>query len=74
MSPTTDQIRQARTAAGLTQHKAADILRVHVITWQRWEGKTTRTTEMPFAYWHLFLLLTGQHPKFQLQPKSRSTQ
>lgn len=34
--------------------------------------KTTRTTEMPFAYWHLFLLLTGQHPKSNFNRSDKS--
>lgn len=57
-----ETIRAAREAAGLSAREAASLVEVTTVTWQRWEGKTHRTTEIPFAHWELFLLKTGKHP------------
>ena len=42
--------------------EAASLVGVTTVTWQRWEGQSERKTEIPFAYWELFLLKTGKHP------------
>lgn len=57
-----ETIRAARKAAELSAREAASMVQVTVVTWQRWEGQTSRATEIPFAYWELFLLKTGKHP------------
>ena len=62
MSNNSEIIRAAREAAGLSAREAASLVDVTPITWQRWEGQTSRDTEIPFAYWELFLLKTGKHP------------
>ena len=57
-----ETIRSAREAAGLSAREAASLVEVTTVTWQRWEGQTSRATEIPFACWELFLLKTGNHP------------
>lgn len=57
-----ESIKAAREAAGLSTREAASLVDVTTVTWQRWEGQTSRTTEIPFAHWELFLLKTGKHP------------
>lgn len=37
-TPTPEQIRAAREAAGLTQQRAADLMCTDKRTWQRWEA------------------------------------
>lgn len=59
-------IRAAREAAGLSAREAAALVGVTTITWQRWEGQSSRATEIPYAHWNLFLLLTGRHPVYVL--------
>jgi hypothetical protein len=58
-------IKQARENAGLSSREAASLVGVTTVTWQRWEGQSSRSTEIPYAHWNLFLLLTGQHPVFE---------
>ena len=57
-----ERIRSAREAAGLSAREAAGLVGVTTVTWQRWEGQTSRATEIPFAHWELFLLKTKKHP------------
>ena len=61
-------IKAAREAAGLSAREAAALVGVTTLTWQRWEGQSSRDTEIPYAHWNLFLLLTGKHPVFRLVP------
>ena len=62
-------LREAREAAGLSAKEAAALVDVTMLTWQRWEGQSSRTTEIPYAHWNLFLLLTGNHPVYGLVKK-----
>ena len=62
-------LREAREAAGLSAKEAAALVDVTMLTWQRWEGQSSRTTEIPYAHWNLFLLLTGSHPIYRLEKK-----
>lgn len=64
-----DQVKQARSSAGLSAREAAALVGVTPLTWQRWEGQSARTTEIPYAHWNLFLLLTGRHPVYRLEKK-----
>lgn len=64
-----EKIREAREAAGLSAREAAALVGVTTLTWQRWEGQSSRTTEIPYAHWNLFLLLTGNHPVYGLVKK-----
>ena len=49
-------VRAARQAAGLSARQAAELVGVTTITWQRWEGQTSRKTQIPTACWELFLI------------------
>jgi transcriptional regulator with XRE-family HTH domain len=62
-------IRAAREAAGLSAREAAAIVGVTTVTWQRWEGQSSRATEIPYAHWSFFLLSVGSHPEFVLTPR-----
>ncbi|MFT8921094.1 helix-turn-helix domain-containing protein [Acetobacter sp.] len=54
---TADEARAARKEAGLTQQQSADLLGVHLTTWQRWEyGKR----EMPLGQLEMFLILSKE--------------
>ena len=63
-------IRAAREAAGLSAREAAALVGVTTLTWQRWEGQSSRATEIPYAHWSLFLLCVGAHPEFVLTPRA----
>ena len=68
MTASAETLREAREAAGLSAREAAALVGVTTLTWQRWEGQSSRTTEIPYAHWNLFLLLTGSHPIYRLEP------
>ena len=58
MNPTTDQIKQTRQSAGLTQSKAAKHCHVTLAGYQHWEyGKR----KMPPATWELFKIKAKPH-------------
>lgn len=67
--PPPETVREARNRAGLSCREAAAYVGVTLVTWQRWEGQTSRDTPIPYAHWMLFLLCTGQHPEFSLQKR-----
>jgi len=55
-SPTSENVRQARDAAGLTQTQAAALIGASLRSWQEWEqGKT----KMHPGLWRLFRHLAG---------------
>jgi DNA-binding transcriptional regulator YiaG len=54
MNPTREQIKQARTQAGLTQQAASDLVGVSIKTIQSWEGGWRN---MPEPMWRLFNIL-----------------
>ncbi len=62
-------IKAAREAAGLSAREAAAIVGVTTLTWQRWEGQSSRATEIPYAHWSWFLVCVGAHPEFVLTPR-----
>ncbi len=64
-----EQVKQARLAAGLSARDAGELVGVSGLTWQRWEGQSSRNTEIPYAAWQLFLLRTNQHPEYTMQKK-----
>lgn len=66
------QVKQARLAAGLSAREAGGLVGVSGLTWQRWEGQSSRKTEIPYAAWQLFLLLTEQHPEYRLERKEKA--
>lgn len=55
-SPTPDDVRAARAAAGLTQTAAAALVRSSMRAWQSWEGGQR---EMHPGLWELFQIKTG---------------
>ena len=59
MNPDAASVRAARKAAGLSARQAAELVGVTTVTWQRWEGKTSRQTTIPAACWELFLIKTS---------------
>lgn len=70
MAANSETIRAAREAAGLSAREAASLVGVTTVTWQRWEGQSSRATEIPYAHWNLFLILTGHHPVFTLTQRA----
>ncbi|MBE0469578.1 MAG: helix-turn-helix domain-containing protein [Methyloprofundus sp.] len=56
------QLKEMRVATGLSAREAASLVDVSTVTWQRWEGQSSRATTIPFACWELFLLKVGRHP------------
>ena len=67
------QVKEARLNVGLSASAAAAIVDVTTVTWQRWEGQTSRAPEIPYAQWNLFLLLTDKHPVYQIIERSPCT-
>lgn len=63
---TASKTKEARLNAGLSASEAAALVGVKTVTWQRWEGQTSRETEIPYAHWNLFLLLTDRHHVYQI--------
>ncbi|WP_409888264.1 helix-turn-helix domain-containing protein [Acidovorax sp.] len=73
--PTGDQLKAARTAAGLSQAQAAELMGyplqtgsrggVQSRTWQALESMSDERN-MQGPVFAMFLLLTGQHPDFLL--------
>lgn len=55
---TPDDIKTARLKAGMTQQEAADLMRVHRRTWQRWESGKRETYP---AYLEMFPILSKEH-------------
>lgn len=78
-TPTGDQLKAARVAAGLSQAQAAELMGyplqtgsrggVQSRTWQALES-TTDERNMQGPVFALFLLLTGQHPAFLLERRA----
>ena len=79
--PDGNALKTARTTAGLTQNEAAELLGMPLQTGSR-GGLQSRTWQalenandprnMTGPTFALFLLLTGQHPQYQLTPKPTS--
>jgi hypothetical protein len=66
-SPTADQVRDARAAAGQTQLQAAAVIGARQsVKWAQYEGGRY---VMPAASWTWYLLATGQHPSLGLKKK-----
>ncbi|MFY7866247.1 helix-turn-helix domain-containing protein [Roseateles sp.] len=80
-SPHGDELKAARTAAGLSQVEAAELMGYPVQagsrgglqsrTWQALESASDPRT-MPGPVFALFLLMTEQHPQFTLVRKDGS--
>ena len=75
-SPTPQDVREARAAAGLTQAQAAALVspakgKSSYRAWQVYEVEVGQPDHraIPLPTWELFLLLTGQHPTMKLTKK-----
>lgn len=69
-TPTADQVRAARTAAGHTQAQAAAAVGLkRWNTWAEYEGGKP----MPALTWSWYLLATGQHPGAELRARGLQT-
>ena len=55
-TPTPEEIKAARIAAGLTQVEAAALIRYSEIAWKQWEGGTR---PMAWATWFAFNTLAS---------------
>lgn len=67
--PTPAQVRETRIRAGLTQAQAVAMVSgadQSVRSWQHYEAEQDKegARVIPLALWELFLLVSGQHPKF----------
>jgi transcriptional regulator with XRE-family HTH domain len=69
--PNPKELKRARKDAGLTAAEAARLVGVSAVTWQRWEGQTARKTEIHYAHWELFRLVTGTHPSLRVVARWR---
>lgn len=67
LSPTPDEVRQAREAVGMTMRDAAALIGRHHNRWTEYEGGVY---PMPPPLWELFLVKTNQHPQYMPRPSS----
>lgn len=82
-TPSGDELKAARIAAGLNQAQAAELMGyalqvgsrggVQSRTWQALESSTD-ARNMQGPMFAMFLLLTGQHPEFGLVKKQSDEQ
>ena len=65
MTPTPEEIKAARKAAGLTQTAAAAVVHAKLRAWQQWEAKngTASHRAMSAASWELFCIKTKSKAK-----------
>lgn len=63
--PTPFQVRGARTAAGLTQTQAGNLVHTSTRTWQNWEAEGNEGRKIPLASWELFLIKTNNEYQFK---------
>ncbi|MCK9386139.1 MAG: helix-turn-helix transcriptional regulator [Nevskia sp.] len=56
-NPTSEEVRAAREAAGLTQTAAAELIHCALRGWQEWEAGNRK---MHPAFWELFRIKLGR--------------
>lgn len=61
-SPTKEEVKAARIAAGLTQKQAAECIGRN--QYQRWGEFERGSRQMSGAEWEMFLVKTNQHPQY----------
>ena len=67
-SPTIEEVREARSRAGLTKAAAAALIHADVGSWVKWErGERS----MHAAFWELFLLKTRLIALPEPEPKTK---
>lgn len=64
MTPTTEEIRAARQAASHTLAQAAAT--IYSDRGQTWQDYEAGRRAMPLVAWEMYLLRTGQHPRWVL--------
>lgn len=62
MTPTSEQIKEARRVARVTQSEAADLIHSRLRTWQDWEAGKAK---MHAGLWELFLLKLEERKRLQ---------
>lgn len=62
LSPTPEQVKDARLRADLTQQQAAEL--IYRNQPQRWSEFERGIQAMPASDWELFLVKTNQHPQY----------
>ena len=65
--PTSDEVRAARAAAGITQQRSAEM--VYQASSSNWRAYESGRIKMHPCAWELYLLKTNQHPTLQLAPR-----
>lgn len=68
-SPSPEEVRAARTAAGLSQEQAAQL--VHLGSRFHWSKVERGIHAMDPARWELFQIKVGIHPEYQTSRKTR---
>ena len=66
------ELKELRQSLGLKDFECAEKVYVTRLTWQRWEGQTSKTGIIPRAQEELFLLKVGLHPDYKLVKKNKS--
>jgi DNA (cytosine-5)-methyltransferase 1 len=66
-TPSPQEIKEARKAAGHTQTQAAAVVGKAKMTWWHWEKGRAPMDE---AWWELYLLKTGQKRLERVKPQS----
>jgi DNA-binding transcriptional regulator YiaG len=54
------ELKRLRESLSLTCRECAELVGVTLVTWQRWEGQTSRANEIPDNLLELFRLKTGK--------------
>lgn len=57
-----EELKALRKEVKLSAKEAADLVGLKMLTWQRWEGQSSRRTIIPSACLELFLLKINKHP------------
>lgn len=70
-TPTPEQIKSMRVAAGLTQRECADRFGYQLRGWQKKEESGPSSRSLSVGEWELLLLLANQHPELELQRRTR---
>lgn len=68
-SPSPDQVKAARVAAGMTQRECAARLRYELRGWQKKEESGASGRALSQGEYELLQLLADQHPEFTLMPR-----
>ena len=70
-TPTPEQIKAAREAAGLSKPDCAKLFGYELRSWQQKEEYGAGRRKLKPGEYAYLLLLAGQHPEFNLQPRAQ---